>query len=94
VSDPDLYQSRWFHEWHEDHGDVIWWVLGRGEPPWVGTPNDLGRTLAVEVHIDGKEAGTIRHDVGGWPFEEADKPDLVWTPLPGAIRWPSGHSHE
>lgn len=25
-------------EWHEDHGTVLWWHEGYGEPPYVGSP--------------------------------------------------------
>ena len=26
-------------EWHEDYGEVLWWVLPIREAPWVGSPN-------------------------------------------------------
>lgn len=26
--------------WHEDLGNVLWWVFPITEPPYVGTPND------------------------------------------------------
>lgn len=26
--------------WHEDHGDVLWWMLPVCEPPYCGTPLD------------------------------------------------------
>lgn len=27
-------------DWHEDHGDVVWWWFPIVEPPYVGTPMD------------------------------------------------------
>lgn len=26
------------NEWHEDHGDVLWWTLPVEEPPYCGSP--------------------------------------------------------
>lgn len=27
-------------DWHEDDGDVLWWVLPVTEPPFIGSPLD------------------------------------------------------
>lgn len=89
ASDPDLYQAHHFHQWNEEDGTVLWWLLPVTEPPYVGTPLDLGQTVVVEIRVGGKEKQTARCDVGGWPFEEADVDNLMWTRLPGAIRWSS-----
>lgn len=79
-------------EYHEDMGPVLWWwwikpehypedghyIPGHwaGEPPYVGTPNDMGFTVEFEVDMrmltdadpQGKESTyTISRMVGGWP---------------------------
>lgn len=78
------------HEWHEDHGDVLWWLWPIAQAPWVGTPLDLGRTVSFEVtvqigldlfEVEPKAVG----DTGGWPWRDADEDTLArlwWTPLP------------
>lgn len=51
-----------------------------GEPPYVGTPNDLGHTVEADVLLrkHGKEkAHQIRMMVGGWPGYHTH-----FTPLP------------
>lgn len=30
--------ARWRSEWHEDYGDVVWWVLPVQEAPYLGSP--------------------------------------------------------
>lgn len=35
-----LSRPRPLDEWHEDDGDVLWWLLPVSEPPWVGSPLD------------------------------------------------------
>jgi len=49
-----------FHEWHEDYGDVLWWKFPVEEPPYVGTPNDLGYQIGHNHSRD-------PIFVGGWP---------------------------
>lgn len=88
MSDPDLYQAHHYSKWSEDDGNVLWWRLPVSEPPYVGTPLDLGRSVTVTLTIGVEES---QHDLGmtgGWPFDEEDEGQLVWTCLPGAIRWP------
>jgi hypothetical protein len=81
-----------YGEWHEDHGDVLWWLYPVKEAPWVGSPLDLGRTVSFDVTIqigvdiyetEAKKVG----NTGGWPWAEADEEllsRLFWTPLPNA----------
>ena len=68
--------TRPIEEYHEDMGPVLWWKFPIEEPPYVGTPNDLGFTVEADIliclrtHAD--PAGvdgvtTIRRDIGGWP---------------------------
>jgi hypothetical protein len=66
-----------FERWHEDQGDVLWHKYPITEPPYCGTPLDLGR--AIRVTVDGKD---YQQDVGGWPYHEDDEPYLFWYPLP------------
>ena len=33
-----LVEARPESEWHEDHGDVLWWRFPLDEPPYVGSP--------------------------------------------------------
>lgn len=77
------------HEWHEDIGNVLWWLWPIEQPPYVGTPLDLGYTLEAQFEVvasDGAFAGAKeRFHVGGWPFgDEQDERHsrLWWTPLP------------
>lgn len=30
--------ARPYSEWHEDHGEVLWWRFPIKEAPWVGSP--------------------------------------------------------
>lgn len=79
----DLHHPRPFCDWHEDHGDVLWWRIPIIEAPYIGSPVCLGRkeqhhlTDTMSIIIDG---------VGAWPFNHADERHLWWTPLPDAQR--------
>lgn len=73
-----------FCDWHEDRGSVLWWRIPISEPPYVGTPLDLGRTMGVCIQIGVEVFEFPTRDVGGWPFDEADERHLWWTPLPDA----------
>ena len=57
-------------EWHEGIGDVLWWRFPVSEPPYVGSPLDLGHTVeSVTRYIEKCEVveKVERHQVGGWP---------------------------
>ena len=41
-------KTRPIKEYHEDMGNVLWWKFPIEEPPYVGTPNDLG--FPVRIH--------------------------------------------
>lgn len=71
-----------FADWHEDDGDVMWWRFPIEEPPFVGTPLDLGRTMVVEVMIGREHFEFPAQNTAGWPFDEGDEPDLFWQPIP------------
>ncbi|TNF19176.1 MAG: hypothetical protein EP318_15590 [Rhodobacteraceae bacterium] len=69
------------NEWHEDHGDVLWWCWDGngwlGEAPYIGSPLDLGHTVECHTHRDTGEKPAASFDVGGWPGYHTH-----WTPLP------------
>lgn len=77
-------EARPFNEWHEDHGDVLWWHFPIVESPYVGSPLDLGRAMKVVVQIGFEEHDLPITNTGGWPFSEDDEARLFWTPLPAA----------
>lgn len=84
LSQDSVVEARPLDEWHEDFGSVVWWTLdqtGRwlGEPAYIGTPLDLGRTILVTV--DGQE---MTCTVGGWPDYHTH-----WTPHPDYPRLPT-----
>ncbi len=65
-------EPRPLSEWHEDIGDVLWWRFPIEEPPYVGSPLDMGRN--IEVIVDGQ---SLIARVGGWPGYHTH-----WMPLP------------
>lgn len=72
--------ARPLSEWHEDDGAVLWWKFPIEEPPYVGTPLDLG--YPIEIHLHGQEPTRIC--VYGWPGYHTH-----WTPLPDVPREPA-----
>lgn len=58
-------------QWHESHGDVLWWCWRDGdwlaEAPYVGTPLDLGHTVECHTHAQKGDRPAARFMVGGWP---------------------------
>jgi hypothetical protein len=76
-------------EWAESDGNVLWWAMGSdgkwlGEPPYVGSPLDLGQTVEVEIRTNTGEF-IHQHMVGGWPGYHTH-----WTPLPASPAQPGG----
>jgi len=68
----DVLQARPLSEWTEDEGAVLWWVFPIVEPPYVGSPLDVGLTVQIEIAVktdaDPDPLPTIiRKQVGGWP---------------------------
>lgn len=76
----DFADLRPLADWHEDMGDMLWWVFDRAgnptEAPYVGSPLCLGFTVETEIvcrsrtHMDpqGKQRTLkFNRDVGGWP---------------------------
>lgn len=55
-----------FDEWHEDHGDVLWWLWPIDQPPYCGTPLDDDWPWDDSGHVT----------YGDRSFE------LLWSPLP------------
>lgn len=72
----DATTARPAAEYHEDMGPVLWWRLEfdnpelpahwAAEPPYVGTPNDLGHTVEIIYRVHGEPDTIHRHLVGGW----------------------------
>jgi hypothetical protein len=61
-----------FSEYHEDMGNVLWWKFPIEEPPYCGSPLDLGHPICVTVN------GTDSfYNIGGWPGYHTH-----FTPLP------------
>jgi hypothetical protein len=73
-----LHTARPLSEWTEETGDVLWWAFPIQEPPYVGSPLDLGREIVITLIVMGKQT-TITRDIGGWPGYHTH-----WTPLPSA----------
>jgi hypothetical protein len=73
-------KARPIEEYHEDMGDVLWWKFPIEEPPYCGSPNDLGYTVESEMVMRryGQKEITklIRESVGGWPGYHTH-----WTPI-------------
>lgn len=88
--DKTCEMPRPMHEWHEDHGDVLWHLWPIEQAPWVGTPLDIGRTVSFDLTVQiGRELHELEPkiigDTGGWPWKDADDNTLArlfWTPLP------------
>jgi hypothetical protein len=82
----DLYRPRPFCDWHEDHGDVLWWRIPISEAPYLGSPVCLGRSCTATITVGFEEVFFSGRMIGGWPFDEADERHLWWTPLPDVQR--------
>jgi hypothetical protein len=65
---PESGDARPLDEWREDIGPVLWWKFPVDEPPYCGTPNDLGHTVELHTHdnADGPRVAA-RTMIGGWP---------------------------
>lgn len=74
VAEPE--KARPLSEWHEDMGPVLWWEFPINEPPYCGTPHDLGQTVEMTARAYGIDK-LMRFTVGGWPDNKTH-----WTPLP------------
>jgi len=77
---PAPTKARPIDEYHEDMGPVLWWKFPIEEPPYVGTPNDVGRTISVIVtgtRENGGYATGESYQVGGWPGYHTH-----FTPIP------------
>lgn len=72
----DLRAAHPLSEWTEDVGDVLWWRFPVVEPPYVGSPLDLGKK--VRFNIIGAREPFLKadFDVGGWPGYHTH-----WTPI-------------
>lgn len=70
-----MIEARPLADWHEEDGPVLWWKFPVREPPYVGTPLDIG--IPVEVSFrDCVRTHTWTRHVGGWPGYHTH-----WTPI-------------
>lgn len=69
-------QAKPLSDWHEGIGDVLWWKFPIEEPPYVGSPLDLGYTVEITVRTNNDDK-LMRTTLGGWPGYHTH-----WTPLP------------
>lgn len=85
-----LNTPRPFGEWHEDIGDVLWWLWPIESAPYCGSPVCLGYTVQVDLTVSSSQTvfepikRSTPFQIGGWPFAEEDEHRLFWTPLPDA----------
>lgn len=87
ILDPKFGLARPIAEYHEDMGPVLWWKFPIEEAPYVGSPNDCGRTIGVSVSVgtavgwpvarEGENAQMTHYDIGGWPGYHTH-----FTPIP------------
>lgn len=76
----DHLTPRPLEEYHEDFGSVLWWRFPLAEPPYVGSPLDLGHPVEVSTRFIENGAvvdRVVRYQVGGWPGYHTH-----WTPIP------------
>lgn len=69
-------------EWSDDIGSVMWWRFPVEEPPYIGTPNDLGFSCVIDVAfrtsaLSDDHTSEMKFMTGGWPGYHTH-----WTPLP------------
>ncbi len=69
-------QARPLSEWNEETGDVLWWRFPIDEPPYCGSPQDVGRTAEIAFRQHGEPESVRRFQVGGWPGYHTH-----WTPF-------------
>lgn len=87
----DAVRLRPIAEWHEDFGPVLWWRLPIDEPPYVGTPLDMGREVVIAMR-------TVGHCYASVPLDRSpNAPKPVKVSHPGGKisvgGWPGYHTH-
>jgi hypothetical protein len=97
----ELLHARPRSEWREGMGDKLWWCLKEvrasngelrgyrwaGEPPYVGSPLDLGITVEAHVRLISQldqehEPQIVRRNLGGWPGYHTHFTDIVIPKVP------------
>jgi hypothetical protein len=80
----ELLTLRPASEWNEEMGPVLWWSPPIQEPPYVGTPNDLGYPVLVKVRTNRDEKEhylpSLTVNVGGWPGYHTH-----FSPIPSVV---------
>lgn len=96
-----LVDARPLAEWQEGMGDKLWWCLEKvrgsdgairghrwkGEPPYVGSPLDLGITVEAHVRLISQldqdhEPEIVRRSLGGWPGYHTHFTDIAIPRVP------------
>lgn len=77
-------EARPIEEYHEDMGDVLWWKFPIVEPPYVGSPLDLGRPVQVVVYDGSNTKLETVFNVGGWPGYHTHF-TMIETPTEGPV---------
>lgn len=72
-----MVRARPLSEWTEEDGDVLWWKFPIVEPPYVGSPLALGKTIALQIVGADEPFLGCKFDVGAWPGYHTH-----WTPIP------------
>lgn len=54
-------------EWTEEDGNVLWWRFPIEEPPYCGSPHDLGHTVELHTQDSAEPRIAARCSIGGWP---------------------------
>lgn len=91
LVDIDVVEPRPIAEYHEDMGSVLWWKFPIEEPPYVGSPNNLGFEVIVQPSIC-LHIATGESDEGGQDDPSSD--DLTSKPHKFFVGgWPGYHTH-
>jgi hypothetical protein len=83
----ELLHARPLEEWHEDMGPKLWWKFPIEEPPYVGSPLDLGITVEAHVRLISQldqdhEPEIVRRSLGGWPGYHTHFTDIAIPRVP------------
>ena len=88
---PDGNVARPIEEYHEDMGDVLWWKFPITEPPYVGSPNDLGKEVVIEMPTVGFCTARVDRDFSpnAMPKKRISHPGGTFF----VGGWPGYHTH-
>jgi hypothetical protein len=73
-------QPRPSSEYHKNMGPVLWWKFPVNEPPYCGTPNDLGFSVEIATATQKQLVW-----VGGWPGYHTHFTRIDAPPAPAIV---------